>query len=382
MPSIDLSRYEPKKTVPASPKAASNSFHNLMSRDISFGSRELSDKKKEYLYLELSSLLRAGIDLKSSIELITSGQETEKDRQLFQTIQDRVLKGIPLSEALRQSEKFSLYEVFSLEIGEETAQLTEVLEDLARYYQNKIQQRRKVVSALTYPCIVLSTSVGAVFFMLKFVVPMFSDVFIRFGGELPWITRQILELSKLVQNAFLPFLIVVTILGGLLWYFRKSGRFRKAAAEVILRIPVVGNLVQKVYLARFCNSMRLLLSAHIPLLRAITLSRKMISYYPIESSLGQVENDILKGRSLHESLRDFKIYPAKLIMQLKIAEEGNKLDVFFGRLSEQYLKEVEYQTTTLNSVMQPVFTLLLGLVVGIIMVAMYLPMFQMSNTFQ
>ncbi|WPU95851.1 type II secretion system F family protein [Mucilaginibacter sabulilitoris] len=382
MPSIDLSRYERKKTVPASPKAASNSFQNLMSRDISFGSRELSDKKKEYLYLELSSLLRAGIDLKNSIELITSGQETEKDRQLFQAIQDRVLKGIPLSEALRQSEKFSLYEVFSLEIGEETAQLTEVLEDLARFYQNKIQQRRKVVSALTYPCIVLSTSVGAVFFMLKFVVPMFSDVFTRFGGELPWITKQILDLSKVVQNAFLPFLIVATILGGLLWYFRNSARFRKTTAEVILRIPVVGNLVKKVYLARFCNSMRLLLSAHIPLLRAIMLSRKMIGYYPIESSLGQVENDILKGRSLHESLRDFKIYPAKLIMQLKIAEEGNKLDVFFGRLSEQYLKEVEYQTTTLNSVMQPVFTLLLGLIVGIIMVAMYLPMFQMSNTFQ
>jgi type IV pilus assembly protein PilC len=381
MPSIDLRRYEHKKTA-AAPQAAGGGFQALMNKDISFGSKELSDKKKEFLYLELSSLLSAGIDLKSSIELITTGQENEKDKQLFQTIQDNVLKGVPFSQALRQSEKFSLYEVFSLEIGEETAQLTEVLEDLARFYQNKIQQRRKVVSALTYPGIVLSTSMGAVFFMLKFVVPMFSDVFLRFGGELPWITRQILRLSKAVENYFLPSILLTASLGGFLWYVRKTERFRKTAAAWVLHLPVVGHLVQKIYLARFCNSMRLLLSAHIPLLRAIALSRKMIGYHPIESSLGIVENDILKGRSLHESLRDFKIYPAKLIMQLKIAEEGNKLDVFFGRLSEQYLKEVEYQTTTLNSVMQPVFTLLLGLIVGTIMVAMYLPMFQMSNTFQ
>jgi type IV pilus assembly protein PilC len=353
-----------------------------MNKDISFGSKELNDKKKEALYLELSSLLRAGIDLKSSIELITSGQETEKDKQLFQSVQDKVLKGAPFSQALQQSGKFSAYEVFSLEIGEETAQLTEVLEDLANFYQNKIQQRRKVISALTYPCIVMSTSFGAVFFMLKFVVPMFGDVFLRFGGELPWITQQIIGLSKAVQAYFLPFLLTAMICGGSLWYFRKHERFRKTAAALVLRLPVIGNLVQKVYLARFCNSMRLLLNARIPLLRAITLSKKMIGYYPIESSLGQVENDILRGRSLHESLREFKIYPAKLIMQLKIAEEGNKLDVFFGRLSDQYLKEVEYKTATLNSVMQPVFTLVLGLIVGIIMVAMYLPMFQMSNTFQ
>ncbi|WP_419699010.1 type II secretion system F family protein [Mucilaginibacter sp. NFX135] len=382
MPSIDLSRYEHKRNTASSPTNRRNSFHDLMNKDISFGSKELNDKKKEALYLELSSLLRAGIDLKSSIELITSGQETEKDKQLFQSVQDKVLKGAPFSQALQQSGKFSAYEVFSLEIGEETAQLTEVLEDLANFYQNKIQQRRKVISALTYPCIVMSTSFGAVFFMLKFVVPMFGDVFLRFGGELPWITQQIIGLSKAVQAYFLPFLLTAMICGGSLWYFRKHERFRKTTAALVLRLPVIGNLVQKVYLARFCNSMRLLLSARIPLLRAITLSKKMIGYYPIESSLGQVENDILRGRSLHESLREFKIYPAKLIMQLKIAEEGNKLDVFFGRLSDQYLKEVEYKTATLNSVMQPVFTLVLGLIVGIIMVAMYLPMFQMSNTFQ
>ncbi|MEN0052358.1 MAG: type II secretion system F family protein [Mucilaginibacter sp.] len=382
MPSIDLSRYEKKKKQQPHRKTESFDFFAFMNKDITFGSKELSDKKKEYLYLELYSLLDAGIDLKNSIELIAGGQEKEADKALFTGVQNNVLKGASLSAALGKTGKFSLYEIYSMEIGEETARLTEVLEDLAKYYQNKIQQRRKVVSALTYPSIVLCTSMGAVLFMLKFVVPMFSDVFRRFGGELPWITQQIVDLSNALEMYSLPFFLVAGCLGGLLWYIRKMERFRKISSAIVLRIPVVGALVQKIYLARFCNSMRLLLSAHIPLLRAISLSRKTIGYYPVESSLEAVEQEILQGRSLNESLRAFRIYPVKMIMQLKIAEEGNKLDVFFGRLAEQYLKDVDYQTNTFNNVMQPVLTLIIGLIVGTIVIAIYLPMFQLSNTIQ
>jgi type IV pilus assembly protein PilC len=96
------------------------------------------------------------------------------------------LNGVTFSQALQQTGRFSLYEVFGLQIGEETGKLIEVLQDLAKYYQNKIKQRRKIVSALTYPCVVMTTPLGAVFFMLKFVVPVFGDVFKRFGGHLPW----------------------------------------------------------------------------------------------------------------------------------------------------------------------------------------------------
>ncbi|MDB5137818.1 MAG: gspF, partial [Mucilaginibacter sp.] len=165
MPSIDLSRYEKKKAVKISKADDGGGLIALLNRDISFGSKELSDKKKEYLYLELSSLLQAGINLKSSFELITDDQEKEKDKELFKTIQETVLNGTTFSQALKQTGKFSLYEVYSLQIGEETGKLIEVLQDLAKFYQNKIKQRRKITAALTYPCVVISTSLGAVFFM-------------------------------------------------------------------------------------------------------------------------------------------------------------------------------------------------------------------------
>ena len=383
MPSIDLSRYEKKKVVkPSSGKNEDDGIVAFLNRDISFGSKELADKKKEYLYLELSSLLQAGINLKSSFELITADQKNEKDKSLFNNIQDAVLKGTTFSKALQLTGRFSLYEVFSLQIGEETGKLIEVLQDLAKYYQNKIKQRRKIVSALTYPCVVMSTSLGAVFFMLKFVVPMFGDVFKRFGGHLPWITEKIIGVSQALENGFLRFVIVFALIVAFILYARKTEQFRKIASKTVLRMPVIGNLVQKIYLARFCNSMRLLINARLPLLRAIALIRQMISYYPIESSLQKVEDDIMSGRSLHESLQQFNVYPSKMIQLVKVGEETNQLDYFFERISEQYIEEVEYKTSTLSSAMEPLIIIFLGLIVGVILIAMYLPLFQMSNSFQ
>ncbi|MES2113018.1 MAG: type II secretion system F family protein [Bacteroidota bacterium] len=382
MPSIDLSRYETKKPAKPSAKDDNGGLVALLNRDISFGSKELNDKKKEYLYLELSSLLQAGINLKSAFELITADQQKEQDKKLFLSIQDAVLGGATFSDALKQTAKFSLYEVYSLQIGEETGKLIEVLQDLAAFYNNKIKQRRKITSALTYPCVVLCTSLGAVFFMLKFVVPMFGDVFKRFGGKLPWITEKIIGISNALSDNFWRGMILIGLIVTFIMFTRKTEKFRQISTRLLMRAPVVGNLVQKIYLARFCNSMRLLINAHLPLLRAIALIKQMINFYPIESSLQKVEEDIMKGKSLHESMQQFKIYPSKMIQLIKVGEETNQLDLFFGKISEQYIEEVEYKTSTLSSVMEPLIIIFLGLIVGIILISMYLPLFQMSNSFQ
>jgi type IV pilus assembly protein PilC len=382
MPSIDLNKYESKKVTVTAKKSQSKDFFALFDRDLSFGKKELDDKKKEYLYLELSSLLQAGINLKSSFELITADQQKEKDKELFVKIQQDVVNGTAFSNALQQTGKFSLYEVYSLQIGEETGKLIEVLQDLAKFYQNKIKQRRKIVSALTYPCVVMTTSLGAVFFMLKFVVPMFGDVFKRFGGKLPWITEKIIGVSQALENNFLRFFIILLILIAFIISVKKTEKFRELSSKLLLRIPVVGNLMQKIYLARFCNSMRLLINARLPLLRAIALIKQMIEYYPIESSLQKVEDDIMNGKSLHQSMQQFSIYPSKMIQLIKVGEETNQLDYFFGKISEQYIEEVEFKTSTISSMMEPLIIIFLGLIVGVILVSMYLPLFQMSNSFQ
>jgi len=380
MPAIDLSRYQPQPKQVFS-HFEDKGFADFMTREISFGRKELSDKKKENLYLELSSLLQAGIDLKSSFDLLAAGLQKTNSHNLIKQIENLVISGHSFSDAVNLTGKFSLYEVYSIKIGEESGKIIEVLQDLAKYYQNKIKQRRKIIGAVTYPLIVMATSLGAVFFMLKFVVPMFGDVFKRFGGELPWITAQIIKVSEWMQQGFVSFFLILSLCSIALFLGRKTETSRRVMSALILRTPIAGPLVQKIYLARFCNSMRLLINAHLPLLQAISLVQKMISFYPIESSLNVIENDILKGKTLHQSLQQFKIYPAKMIMLIKVGEETNQLDYFFGKISSQYIDEIEYKASTISSLMEPLIIIFLGLLVGIILVAMYLPLFQMSNSF-
>lgn len=379
MPSVDISRYQKKKQPVV--RSENGSLLAFLNKDISFGSTQVSDKKKEGLYVELSTLLLSGIDLRTSLELILVDQEQAKDKALFEGIRQRILSGLALSEALRETGRFSDYEFYSIRIGEETGKLGDVLTDLAKYYKSKIQQRRKIVSAVTYPAIVLLSSLGAVFFMIKFVVPMFADVFLRFGGKLPWITALIISFSGWFDRYFMLLILLVVAFVMVYLLKRKTIWFRSLSSRLLLKVPIVGDLLKKIYLARFANTMRLLVSTDTPLLRSIALVRQMINYYPIETSLLKVEQDILEGASLHKSLSAFDFYPAKMIQLIKVGEEVNRMDYFFEKIATQYTEEVEYKTNTISSLMEPLIIIFLGLVVGVILIAMYLPMFQMSNSF-
>lgn len=379
MPSIDISRY-PKKRPQASTQD-NISIIEFLNRDISFGRKQVADKKKEGLYLELSTLLLSGIDLRTALELILVDQEQVKDKELFEKIRKDILSGSSLSEALKDAGRFSDYEYYSIKIGEETGRLGEVLTDLAKFYKSKIQQRRKIISAITYPIIVLCSSMGAVLFMIKFVVPMFANVFLRFGGNLPWITAKIIAISAWFDTYFTYFFLILIILIFVYFFYRKTIAFRKISSSLVLKVPILGDLVKKIYLARFANTMRLLVSTDTPLLKSIGLVRQMIDFYPIENSLKDVELAILNGESLHKSLSAFSFYPLKMIQLIKVGEEINRMDHFFEKIASQYTEEVEYRTNTISSLLEPLIIIFLGFVVGVILIAMYLPMFQMSNGF-
>jgi len=384
MAQIDISDYKRKKNIKpsSSEKGGGLDLLVLLDTDISFGNGQITDRKKEGFYLELSMLLLSGVDLKTAFELVLIDQKKGKEQAVFETVRTDVLKGDSLSQAIhRQSGKFSDYEYYSIQIGEETGKLGEVLKELAQYYKNKIAQRRKIISALTYPLIVLCTSLGAVFFMLKYVVPMFADVFTRFGGELPGITAFILRMSGLLDRTFGWILLGILVIVVFLYIHRTKTWYRKWSSTILLHMPLVGEIVRKIHLARFANTMRLLVSTNTPLLQAIQLVRQMSDFYPIEQSLLQTEELILHGESLHASLARFDFYPAKLVQLVKVGEEVNRLDFFFDKIAAQLTEEVEYQTSTISTVLEPLIIIFLGLVVGLILIAMYLPMFQMSNSF-
>lgn len=384
MQGIDIKQYRKKQNsgvkLPVS-KETKSGWTDLLSKDISLFGAGLSDKKKEDFYQELGTLLGSGVDIKTSLELIANEQSKEVDKKLFTDIKDQILTGGNLSEAMKSSGKFSAYEYFSVEIGEETGKVTPVLKDLAIYFQKKIKQRRQLVSALTYPAIVLLTSVAAIIFMMNFIVPMFADVFKRFGGDLPFLTAFIVKISGVFRTYFWLVALFLTGIIVAVYQIRNTESFRKWSAVLLLKLPVLGEIIRKIYLARFCNSMNLLISSKIPMLRAISLTRQMIGFYPIEQSLVKIEDDIMHGQSLHKSMSDYKIYYSKMITLIKVGEEVNQLDVFFDKLAKQYSEEIEHQSSVISSLLEPFIIIFLGLIVGVILIAMYLPMFQLGGKF-
>lgn len=370
---------------PVQNKAASRngeSTSRWWQKEITF-SKGLSDKVKEIFYLELFTLLEAGVEIRTAIDLVAGQQKNAFVKKIFTEIQEDIVKGATFSDSLKKHGSFSNYEIFSVNIGEETGRLPIVLKDLQQYYYKKIRQRRQITGALTYPAIVLTVAIIAVVFMTNFIVPMFADIFKRFNnGELPAITRVVVNVSSFIQKSL--WLWLLTIAAGITFigFNRKSLWYRKISSGLLLRTPVVGNLIRKIYLARMCNSLALLISSKVPILQAIQLVRLMIPFYPIQSSLAVVENDILEGRPLHKSLEQHSIYPPKLIAMVKVGEEVNQLSGFFSKVNEQYLAEIEYDTSVLSNLMEPFIIIFLGLVVGLILIAMYLPLFQLGNGFE
>ena len=378
---LDISNIKSANAKTSSKKEESGGLMDFMNKDISLFGSGLNDQKKERFYSELSILLEAGVDIRTALELIIEEQKGDKDKVLFTTIKDEVIAGDSLSESIMRSGKFSDHEYYNLQIGEETGKLPFILQELGVFYQKKIKQKRQFTTAMSYPVLVLSTAMGAIVFMFAFIVPMFADVFNRFGGKLPAVTQFIINVSEGFSNYLGLISLVFFSLMFVVYWQRNTRWLRSFSSSLALKLPVFGDLMRKIFLARFCQSMQLMTSSKIPLLKAISLSQKMIGFYPIEEALLTIEQDILQGTPLHKSMEKFSIFNKRLVSLIKVGEEVNKLDDFFDKIAKQYSEEVEHQTSLLSSLIEPILIIFLGIVVGVILVAMYLPLFQMSSNF-
>ncbi|MBL7840276.1 MAG: type II secretion system F family protein [Cyclobacteriaceae bacterium] len=356
------------------------SVTSLLDKEITLFPTRFTDKVKESFYLELGTLLASGLDIRSALELIETEQEKPAYAAIIRLLKDELVGGKSLSEAMQEAKQFTPYEYYAVQIGEETGKLIVVLEQLTQFYASRLKQRRQLVGALSYPIIILITSIGAVSFMLVFIVPMFRDVFKRFGGELPGLTKMIIGFSEALQANILWIIVIVLIVSISLYVNRDKIWMRQFAAKALKRIPVVGKIVYSLQLARFCTSMSLLLGSRVPMLRALRLIHQMVTFYPIQTTLPLIEDSILHGETLHSAMGKFSVYNRKMVSLVKVGEEVNKLDVFFERLGRQYTTDAEHQTGLLNTFLEPAMIIFLGLVVGFILLAMYLPMFEMSTS--
>ena len=347
--------------------------------DIRFLGKAFGDKKKERFYADLQVLLNAGIDLKSAFEIIIEEQEKEHEIQFFTGIYDDIIMGNSFAEALKKTGKFSDYEYYSIAIGEESNQLITVLNELAVYFKERVELRKQIISVLSYPGFVFGITIGIVYFMLTSIVPMFSDVFKQFGSELPALTQKIIGISENFGWYAGIFLVFVAGIVAVVYTQKNKEWFRQGTARIIMWLPIVKGITSKIYLTRFVQSMHLLLSSKTPLVKSLDLTQKMIRFYPLEMALENIKHRVMKGDSLHMVMREHSIFPKRLVSLVKVGEEVNQLEAMLAKVSKQYSEELKYETNIIGKIMEPLILLIIGAVVGVILVAMYLPMFNLSN---
>ena len=370
--------FQLKNIQPPKKQQASFDMNSLFKKEIRFGA-SFSTKKKEAFYTELHVLLHAGLPLKDALVLIGEEQRKQKNKTLIKDIVTDLINGKNFSNALKGRKEFSTYEYHSLKIGEQTGTLQKVTKELGVFYKRKNKQRRMILSALSYPIVVLLTAFLALLFMLQFVVPMFADIFKQNKVALPWITKKILSASTFFQEYwYLSFVIVVGIFLFVQLYQKKIW-YQKITSSVLLKIPLIGAFIRKVKMAQFTQAITLLTGAKVPLLNGIQLTKKMIGYYPLEIVLEKIEQDILQGKSLHESMSRYAIFDKKMVSLIKVADETNQNETIFQRLTEQYNEEIEYQSNMISATIEPLIIVFLGAIVATILIAMYLPMFQLSS---
>ncbi|AWX43271.1 Protein transport protein HofC like protein [Flagellimonas maritima] len=352
---------------------------SILERELVFFGKSFSNKKKEDFYTELSVLLKAGITLKESLKLIEEGQKKEQQKSLFKDLGDSLLSGNSFSDAIKSRSEFSEYEYYSLKIGEESGTLTIITNELGLFFSKKNEQQRSLVNALTYPAIILITAVLVVIFMLRLVVPMFQDIFEQNNVDLPWITKFIVAISDFIKDyGWWMVLIIISVL-----LLRKvlfgSDWFKRKIDYILIKIPYLGNFLKAVYLAQFTRAISLLTASKVPVLNSIELAGKMISFYPLQDALEVVKSKILQGESLSNSLKGNKVFSKKMISMVKVAEETNQTEFMFERLNQQYSIEVQQKSKLLSTLLEPMIILVVGICVGVILVAMYLPMFKLGS---
>lgn len=375
-----------KRGIPLTAKKSSasksvlDSIAVILKTEVSLGNKGLNTRQKTELFRDLYVLSASGIDLISSLDLAMEGTHHQRVNSTVKQIKRLVIEGSSVADAFLATSNFSTFEIAGLRVGEETGRLNEVFIEFVRFFSKKNETRRRIISLTTYPVVIMLTAFSAVAFMLGFVVPMFQDVFSKFGKELPALTKFIIAVSNVFINYAGMFILSLGVFIAFIFINRRQIWFRRSASNALLRIPFIGELVSKTYLARFCMAMELLLSSRTPLLKAIELAGDMIGFYPIKNALPQVAEDIMQGLQLHLALEKHRIFEKRMTALLKVGEEVNKLDEMFGRLKEQYLTETEFKMGLLSNLLEPLIIIIIGFLVGFILVGMYLPVFQMGTT--
>ncbi|WP_332419456.1 type II secretion system F family protein [Vibrio metschnikovii] len=340
-----------------------------------------TNKEITLLTRQLSTMLATGVPIVQALKLVADSHQKAEMKSIITQISKGVAAGTPISKAMRTaSSLFDPLYVDLVQTGEQSGNLAEVFERLATYREKTEQLRAKVIKALIYPAMVMLVALGVSYLMLTMIIPEFELMFQGFGAELPWFTQQVLKLSHLVQAYSLVFvLLCIAIVFGFKLIRKKSFQFRLKTSRLALTIPIVGGILCKASIAKFSRTLATSFAAGIPILDSLKTTAKTAGNLHFETAIQQVYRDTTAGMPMYIAMRNTGAFPELVLQMVMIGEESGKLDDMLNKVATIYEFDVDNTVDNLGKILEPLIIVFLGTVVGGLVVAMYLPIFNLMS---
>jgi type IV pilus assembly protein PilC len=338
--------------------------------------QRVSSKRLAIFTRQFSVMLDAGLPLVQCLEILGEQEENRTFRAIIQQVRSDVEQGSSLAEAMRRHPKaFDELFVNMVAAGEAGGILDIILQRLATFLEKITKLKSQVKSALIYPASVITIAVGVVWIILRFVIPTFTQLFAGLGGELPWITRVVVGTSNFIGR-FSPWIIIGGILAGIfLSRWHKTPRGRRVIDGLMLKIPIIGMLLRKIAVARFCRTLATLTSSGVPILDGLEITAKTSGNAIIEDAVMAVRKSVEEGKTVSEPLAETKVFPPMVVQMINVGEQTGALDQMLSKIADFYEEEVDTAVAGLMKLIEPLLITFLGVVIGVIVAAMYLPLY-------
>ena len=332
---------------------------------------------------ELAALLRSGLPVIQALDVLLERQREPFFREVLDEVRDRVRTGEDLSEAFAHfGDAFPTLYAPTLQAGEKTGELEQVVRRFVRYQQLVGEARSKVVSALVYPAVLVCLSLGLIGVMTLYVVPKFTEFFSALDTDLPLLTRMTLSFSGFVTANWIP--IALAIAAGVFFFsrWRDSTAGRLALDRFKLKLPILGGVFERLAFSELCRSLSTLLNGGIPLVGALESSVAAVGNAYIRQELGPMTDQVKEGKALHEALTDSGVAPEITVDMVKVGEATGALDDMLGNASDFLDQEVETRMSRILTLLEPVMLVLMGTIVAILLMSVYLPLFSLLGEVQ
>lgn len=342
--------------------------------------RGVSKKRIAIFTRQFSVMLDAGLPLVQCLEILGEQEENRTFQAIIHQVRGDVEAGASLADSMRKHPKaFDNLFTNMVAAGEAGGILDIILQRLSVYIEKIVRLNNQVRSALIYPVSVIVIAAGVVVVILKFVIPVFAQLFSGLGGEMPFLTRMVIGASNFVGNYF-PFLVLIVIFGIVaLNRWHKTPHGRRVIDGLMLRIPIIGMLLRKIAVARFCRTLSTLTASGVPILDGLEITAKTAGNAIIEDAIMAVRKSVEEGKTISDPLAQTKVFPTMVVQMINVGEQTGALDQMLSKIADFYEEEVDTAVAGLMKLIEPIMITILGLIIGTIVTAMYLPLYSVLS---